>query len=275
MTSFSPDNIVEFEEAVITACEEDQHNHKYDYGHKCGLVVRGVFVKYDNYYSLRPEVEMQKYVFEFAKSSRDAPHVPEVYHFFHRDQLMAYVVMEYINTTPIPDLELAPKVALALQWLRNVPAPSDRVYIGSLEEGHARHRVFKDHRAPLPFSSVQALERYLNTVAARLRRRSAIDDVSFLNERLVLTQSDMDESHFGVDDKERPCLLDFRSIGWLPESFASHTMSSIIPFIAAVAQHLDWPPSPNLLTMSRIRGFLGMYADRTLGLNEHGYPETV
>ena len=89
--------------------------------------------------------------------------------------------------------------------------------------------------------------------------------VSISHERLVFTQSDMDASNFGVDDKGRTCLLDFGEVGLLPESFATYTVSSVAPFTAAVAQHLNWPSCSNLDTMRKIRGCLAMIADPTLG----------
>lgn len=128
------------------------------------LVFGGFFVKLDSYVSLLPQVETQIHVFEFAKSSGSPVRVPEIVHFFHRDGRMAYAVMEYIELTPTPVSELAPKAALAVQWLRDVPALPDKVNIGPLGGGLARHKLFKNYKAPLTLSSVLALERYLNAV---------------------------------------------------------------------------------------------------------------
>jgi len=70
--------------------------------------------------------------------------------------------MEYITLTHPPVPDLPQKVAVALQWLRDPPAPTERVRIGPLGSGRARHTLFKDCKAPLPFSSIEAIERYLN-----------------------------------------------------------------------------------------------------------------
>jgi hypothetical protein len=46
----------------------------------------------------------------------------------------------------------------------------------------------------------------------------------FHDDRLVFTQSDMDESNFALDEHGRVCMFDFREIGVLQESFASYTL---------------------------------------------------
>ena len=89
--------------------------------------------------------------------------------------------------------------------------------------------------------------------------------MSISHERLVFTQSDMDASNFGVDDKGKTCLLDFGEVGLLPESFAAYTMSSSTPFTTAVAQHLNWSFCSNLDTMGKIHGCLAILAESTLG----------
>jgi len=122
---------------------------------------KGVFVKFDCYDSLYPQVETQKYVFQCAKADMSAPRVPEVFHFFHRDYRMAYMVMEYIDFTPAPVPDLPERVALAVQWPRDLPVPLDGVLMGPLGGGRARHTLFKNHRASLSFSSIEAIKRYL------------------------------------------------------------------------------------------------------------------
>ena|ERR1700722_19185115 len=76
---------------------------------------------------------------------------------------MAYLVMEYINYTSTPGPDLAQRVARALQWLRDLPAP-DSVMIGPIGNAPARHTLFKHYVSPLCFSIVEAIERYLNRV---------------------------------------------------------------------------------------------------------------
>jgi len=263
-----------FEAVIISACAEHERASRWEHDYRRCLVIEGVFVKFDSYRSLYPQVETQKYVFQCAKGDMNAPRVPEVLHFFHRDYQMAYVVMEYINLTPHPVPDLPKKVALEIQWLRDLPAPLDCLWFGPLGGGRVRHTLFKDYLAPLSFISIQAIERYLNTAIPRVSRRSGpLAPVSFSQERLVFTQSDMDESNFGVDTEGRTCLFDFAEVGLLPESFASYTMSIRDPFTVAVAQHLGWPTSSNISTMGKISSFLWIYYDPTLGLDDNGDPK--
>jgi hypothetical protein len=103
-----------------------------------------------------------EYVYRMAAGVDCAPHVPKIYHYFARGN-MHYIVMEYIddgNTRPAPN-----EVAEALQWLRSLPAPNDDVTgIGPVGGGPACHMLFKGHVAPLNFSSIGALQIYMNSV---------------------------------------------------------------------------------------------------------------
>jgi len=154
-----------FEGTVISDCAEHDHNHLWDDGYRRCMVIQGYFVKFDDYETLRPQVETQKYVSQRAKLDGSAPRVPEVFHFFHRDFQMGYVAMEYINLMPTPVPDLTQRVALALQWLYDLPAPPpNHVGIGPLENGRACHVLFKDYKAPLSFSSIEAIQRYLDKI---------------------------------------------------------------------------------------------------------------
>jgi len=153
---------------------------------------------------------------------------------------MAYVVMKYIKFAPHSVPDLPKKVALAIQWLRDLPAPPpDRVRIGPLGDGRVRHTLFKNYKA--------LIHNLVLIPTLLLRPGPDLAPVSLSHERLVFTQSDMHESNFNVDTEGRTCLLDFGEVRLLPESFASYTMSLRSPFTAAVAQHLGWPSSSNLL----------------------------
>ncbi|KAF8326441.1 hypothetical protein F5887DRAFT_1002736 [Amanita rubescens] len=60
-----------------------------------------------------------------------------------------------------------------------------------------------------------------------ISRLRPVIPVSFDNEPLILTQSDMDASNFGVDESGKIVLLDFSQIGWLPLSFSKFTISCV------------------------------------------------
>jgi hypothetical protein len=90
--------------------------------------------------------------------------------------------------------------------------------------------------------------------------------MSFSNDKLVFTQSDMDKSNFAIDKSGKVCIFDFEDVTVLTESFASYTINSgNTPFVEKVAEYLQWPPSPNERSMARAGGILIMIADTTLG----------
>ncbi|KIO27483.1 hypothetical protein M407DRAFT_23297 [Tulasnella calospora MUT 4182] len=270
----SSEDFVALEPAIISACakHEQENGHKRDY-RRC-LPFGSYFVKFDADWSFLPEVTTLKYLADLAKNDASAPRVPQVHHFFNRNERMAYVVMEFIQLVEVPTADLAVKAAQAVFWMRGVPAPSD-VVLGPLSSGPARHVVFKNRVAPLDFVSVEALERYFNKVVEKLRMRFRnIADVSIANEQLVLTQSDMDPSNFGVDAAGRSVILDPGEIGWLPESLALYTLFRTTEFASDVAACLYTPEDaarlgahPNLASMAVVRVMLAQAAGPTFNNN--------
>lgn len=276
LSAMTQDELAAFETYIVDTCREYERVHLQDKGYRrCVVMGPNYFVKFDACGILWPVILTQDYIYQYTKSDVNAPRVPEILHFFRKEG-MAYAVMECVNFTIPPVLETAAeKAAAALSWLSKVPAPPGHTRIGPLGNGCARHRLFKDNQAPLPFSSIEALERYLNKAGKTCRPRTQpIEPVMISHEKLIFIQSDMDPSKFGVDDEGKTVLLDFGSVGLLPESFAVFTMSSCNTFITAVSRYLNWPPSNNnQKSMAIIRGFLWMVSDQSLGLDEDGYPQ--
>jgi hypothetical protein len=95
---------------------------------------------------------------------------------------MAYLVMEYIEPKTIPAQDAPEKIAKALQWLYDLPAPLD-VTIGSVGSRYARYSLFKEFTVSLPFSSMEALEKYMNRV------RLCVLVTLFLSIRHLLTMT--------------------------------------------------------------------------------------
>ena len=226
---------------------------------------------------------------------RNGPRIPQALHYFEA-QVEACLVMEYIELTHSPVItNLAERAAWALDWLSRVPAPPKDIMgpskdaMGPIGGGLIRHRFFKDHKAPLAFSSIDALERYMNEVRRCLFFFEYLpsDSVSFgqgrkflsklvrdpakpiiiINDPLIFTQSDMHVSNFGVDECGNTVLLDFGAIGRLPLSFAKYTMGSggDGSFIARVANVLRWPDNPNMDSMARVSYCLWMASNPKLG----------
>jgi hypothetical protein len=165
-------NFFALEPAIASACAEHERENGGNYGtyRRC-LLFGEYFVKFDDYSYFYPEVTTLNYLANLAKSDPNAPRVPQVLHFFHDNNRMAYVVMEYIDQVQVSTETLAEKAAEAVRWMRSVPAPPD-VVLGPMGNGHARHLVFKDREAPLDFVSLGALERYLNKVCLLDQRPS-------------------------------------------------------------------------------------------------------
>jgi hypothetical protein len=119
----TPCELLDIEDAIVRACGEHESDHGKDRDYRRCVITQGFFVKFDSYKFLYPQVETQNYVSQLAEFDDSAPRVPKVLHFFHRDRLMAYVVMEYIKPTRSSVPDLPQRVALALQWLHDLVAP--------------------------------------------------------------------------------------------------------------------------------------------------------
>ena len=98
-----------------------------------------------------------------------------------------------------------------------------------------------------------------------------VQDINIVNERLVLTQSDMDRSNFGVNTEGRPVILDAGEIGWLPESLELFTLFRTTWFGNSITENLYAPEDaailreqPKLHSMAQVRGLLRMAAQPSL-----------
>ncbi|KAJ3511202.1 hypothetical protein NLJ89_g4239 [Agrocybe chaxingu] len=269
----TPTEQAALEAAIMAACTKHAEEHWRDNGYRgCVFIGPDYFVKYDDKESLWPQIATQLYIYNYAESQADTPRIPKVIHHFEGDQGRAYLVMEYIKLTDSPP-DLHERTAEALRWLSGVPAPPNHV-IGPLGGGCIRHSFFKDNEAPLLFSSIEALERYMEKGRSRLSRLAnpPVKPVRISGERLIFTQPDIPPSNFGVDEDRKTVLLNFEETALLPESFAMYSMSSDASF-AAVADSLGWSGSSNLASMAAISHCLWMTADPELGLDEDGYPK--
>jgi hypothetical protein len=153
-----------FEADIVTACTKHEEEHWRDNDYRaCVVIEPGYFVKYDDYKTLQPEIATQLYISNYAESQADAPHIPKVIHHFEGDQGSGYFAMEYIKLSDPSPSDLPERTAEALKWLSGVPAPSGHV-MGPLGPGRIRHSFFKDYKAPMIFSSIKALELYIDKV---------------------------------------------------------------------------------------------------------------
>jgi len=149
---------------IIACCEKDDINRP-DFNFRSCIVLGQYLIKYSSHRSLWPQYQTQEYIFEMTVGDPTAPRVPKIYEYFTPGGRMAYLVMEYIDAESASAWSTPRQVTEALQWLRDLPAPRDAV-VGTVGGGYARHRIFKDDSAPMPFSSMGALQRYMNTVCS-------------------------------------------------------------------------------------------------------------
>ena len=153
-----------FEADIVTACTKHKKEHWRDDDYRACVVIKpGYFVKYDSYKTLQPQIATQSYISHYAESQADAPRIPKVIHHFEGDQGRGYFVMEYIKLSDPSPSDLPERAAEAVKWLAGVPAPPEHV-MGPLGPGLIRHGLFKDYKAPLLFSSIKALELYMDKV---------------------------------------------------------------------------------------------------------------
>ena len=153
-----------FQADIIATCTKHEEEHWQDGDYRaCGVIKPGYFIKYDDYETLQPEIATQLYISHYAESQADVPRIPKVIQHFEGDQGRGYFVMEYIKLLDPSPSDLPERTAEALKWLSGVPAPSKHV-MGPLGPSCIRHRFFKDNKAPLLFSSIKALELYMDKV---------------------------------------------------------------------------------------------------------------
>ncbi|KAL7922621.1 hypothetical protein ACQKWADRAFT_291946 [Trichoderma austrokoningii] len=261
--------LAKLEDRVAEACAAHESDHHAEDNYRAAMNIgTNLFVKYGDVDRLLSEMETQKYISNHATASPgpDVPRIPRVLHWFQRGDT-AYLVMEYIQLQPTS--ETTDGVSAALAWLARVPAPPGHV-LGPLGGGYIRHPFFKDDEAPLRFSSVDALQRYMDRAYDRLLSRSSreiVPRVTIKDDALMFCQGDIDDSNFGLDDEGRTVLLDFADIGLVPATFVAFTLAS--PAFASTRAALGLSNEQSV-SMAYIRSVLHMAANPELGLDKDG-----
>ena len=165
-----------FEVDIIATRAEHRQSHWRDVDYRACVSLSleskksKCFIKFDDPETLQPEFLTQSYIYDYAMRHRSGPRIPQVLHYFEA-QKKAFLVLEHIELThPSLITNLAERTARALDWLSGVSAPPEDVIghskdvIGPIGGGPIRHGFFKNNKAPLVFSSIDALERYMNKV---------------------------------------------------------------------------------------------------------------
>ncbi|KIM51729.1 hypothetical protein SCLCIDRAFT_18312 [Scleroderma citrinum Foug A] len=229
--------------AVIAECtkHKEQNSQNADY-QACVDIGTEYFVKHGVRRDLEPERATQEFIFAHSNTP-DAPRIARIVHHFV-DQRTMYLVMERIKLQESPP-DLLARAQKAVKWL--------------LE-------LFKEFKAPFEFPVAEMLDRYMKKAYGLLSVTAwqKVSPVSVCGERLMFTQSDMDDSNFGVDEHERTVLMDFSEIGLLPETFVAYTLSSDNN-LGPIAASLGLSGNSNLVSMAAIAHCLGMVSDPKLG----------
>ena len=274
-----------FQAKVIAACKEHikQNSQNHDY-RACVYIGTNYFVKYGTRKDLEPELATQEFIFNHAQQPQTPvpPRIAKILHHFV-DEVTMYLVMECINLQVSPP-DLAARIQEAIKWLSEVPPPSNPT-LGPVGGGRIRHRLFNEFRAPFNIPDVGMLDEYMKKVrpcfifssvhhrqhviwarrmACSRSQPSRGSPVSVSGERLMFTQSDMDDSNFGVDENGRTVLMDFGEVGLLPETFVAHPLSSNQK-LHPIAASLGLSGNSNLVSMAAIAHCLGMVSNPKLG----------
>ena len=87
----------------------------------------------------------------------------------------------------------------------------------------------------------------------------------------MFAQSDMDDSNFGVDENGRTVLMDFGTVGVLPESLVAFTLSLDDKFNSIIAS-MSLSGNSKLASMAAITYCLGMVGNLKFGMSTCAQP---
>jgi len=238
-----------------------------------------LFVKYGGH-DLLDEGSTQTFFHSLAQSDSSAPHIPAVYSAFRLEGrhflVMEKVDMPTLESCGIAENDAIQRAASAVGWLLNQmhSIPSDMFGRISFRSTPVWHQFFKDHQAPVPFISSEALEKYINkALSRRPGGRQAPPPAISLSNELAIYHSDISDHNFLYDVATgRVCIVDFQHIGVLPKPFQTFAFFNIgCPFAAAVGDHLRYQPSDVADAMAPASALLKMTAGAAdLGLNALG-----
>ena len=155
-------SFVAFEQAIIAACaKHEKENHRQP-GYRRLIQFNDYIVKFGDSWCFSSEVRMHDHFAKVTENDLATPRVPLIYHSFENEHLK-YAIIEPIEMIQVAENIFVQKVADAVSWMRDQACPAG-VALGPLGSGLAYHKIFKEKHAPLPFTSVVALEKYLNKV---------------------------------------------------------------------------------------------------------------
>ncbi|KAF4615674.1 hypothetical protein D9613_012512 [Agrocybe pediades] len=266
------DDYIALEYRIVEECKTHRRNHCMDANYSSWITFGSSYLVKFNV--TEAEIQTQTYFSTYAESlvnKSDVPRIPKPLHHFQRGSVW-YLVMEHINFVENPQ-DVPRRIAQAVKWLSEVPPPPGHEF-GPLGGGPINHVFFKWATAPLEFTGIAALERYIEWGRTWLLGSSAetFEPVLLTGQRVMFTQDDLRPTSFGVDDQGRTVIRNFESVAMLPESFVQFSLLSnpAIGQECLKALGMEWKES-HLKTMSTLSAHLQMFFPDDLHLDKDGY----
>jgi hypothetical protein len=153
---------VALEPAIIAACANHEKDNHAVLGYRRLILFANYIIKFGDSWCFSSEVQTHNHFAKVTEKDPTAPRVALIHHIFKHEHL-TFAIIEPIQTILVAEDVFVQKVADAVLWMRNQACPAG-VALGPLGSGPAWHEIFEGHCAPLPFTSVIALEKFLNVV---------------------------------------------------------------------------------------------------------------
>ncbi|KAG8984294.1 hypothetical protein FRB90_005425 [Tulasnella sp. 427] len=222
---------------------------------------------------LKTRVANQRYFHSVARNAEQIRVADIVHEFKHksaREKEKTYIVMPFIPLVDTAPSDKDAKIEKAVRWLATV-APPDGHKLGPLGGGPIVHSIFCDGQAPLVFTDVEALQRFMETGRQRISQyESKTTFVNITGEPLVCIQGDMRDDHFGFDLEGNTVVMGLRSIVWVPQSLGMYAYKSLKGKLGGLPTELGWSGADHQRTMANISYILKMSGGTSLGLDESG-----
>ncbi|KAK2749950.1 hypothetical protein FQN55_002667 [Onygenales sp. PD_40] len=216
------------------------------------------FIKYNN--ATISEAHAQLFFFTQIKANpNSAIRIPEIFHAW-REPLdgTVYIIMEHIDIDHVASDE---QRAQAITELVTITPPPG--VFGPFSGDLIQHPFFKDRQAPVPYSSADQLEAFVNRVLRYLPDPNADNrclTVDFSEEPLVCYYVDIYRENFPVDVNGQLWVVDFQYTGVLPSSFMSFNLDIRFkhPLPRPIRKTIPIEISKNIRPMHRAHGLIQM-----------------
>lgn len=153
---------VAFEQTIIAACAKHEEDNYRQPSYGRFIHFNDYIVKFGDSWCFSSEVKTHNHFAKITENDLTAPRVPLNHHSFEHEH-RKYAIIEPIQTVKVTEDVFVQKVTDAIRWMRNQARPAGAA-LGPLGSGPVYHAIFMKKHAPLLFTSVVALEKYLNAI---------------------------------------------------------------------------------------------------------------